>query len=94
MIQVGQVWERRGIEREVILIESGWPNQRMIVSREARPGDSGRIVRSFESQFERWARHAVMARDGDELLQRDRQTEGGMAPRTDRAESDIAGGGR
>lgn len=29
-----------------------------------------------------------------ELLQRDRQTESGMASRVDRAEPDIAGGGR
>lgn len=60
IIQVGQVWRRRGIEREVILIESDWPNQRMIVSREAKPGDLGRIVRSFEGQFQKWARTAVM----------------------------------
>lgn len=37
---------------------------------------------------------SVLEKESNELLQRDRSGQSGMAPRADRAESDIAGGSR
>jgi len=47
----------------VIALETGWPNKRMIVSREAAPGGLGRTVRTFEHAFRKWARQARLVED-------------------------------
>lgn len=46
-----------------MMIETGWPNSRMIVSRESEAGGPGRIVRTFENAFKRWAKNAVMVEE-------------------------------
>jgi hypothetical protein len=59
-IEPGQTWRRGRVEREVIAIETDWPNCRMIVTRASEAGGPGRIVRTFENAFRRWAAGAAM----------------------------------
>lgn len=61
VIEPGQVYRRGKLERQVILIETEWPNSRMIVTRESEAGGPGRIVRTFEAAFRKWAKSAVVA---------------------------------